>query len=89
MYPLSPKFPSHPGCHVTLSRVPCAIQQDLVGYPFYFLKLFIYFWLFWVFVAAHRLSLVVMSRGYSLLGLLKLLVAVASLVAERRVHRLQ
>ena len=28
------KLPSHPGCSITLSRVPCAIQQDLVGYPF-------------------------------------------------------
>ena len=26
MYPFSPKFPSLPGCHITLSRVPCAIQ---------------------------------------------------------------
>ena len=26
--------PSHPGWHITLSRVPCAIQQVLVGYPF-------------------------------------------------------
>ena len=25
-YPFSPKLPSHPGCHITLSRVPCAIQ---------------------------------------------------------------
>ena len=24
MCPFSPKLPSHPGCHVTLSRVPCA-----------------------------------------------------------------
>ena len=29
--------------------------------------LFIYFWLHWVFIAARRLSLVVASRGYSLL----------------------
>ena len=35
---------------------------------FYFLKfLFIYFWLHWVFVAAHGLSLVAVSGGYSLL----------------------
>ena len=33
MYPFCPTLPSHPGCHVTLSRVPCAIQQDLVSYP--------------------------------------------------------
>ena len=25
MYPFSPKLPSHPGCHITLSRGPCAI----------------------------------------------------------------
>ena len=23
IYPFSPKLPSHPGCHITLSRVPC------------------------------------------------------------------
>ena len=33
---------------------------------FYFI-LFIYFWLCWVFVAVRRLSLVALSRGYSLL----------------------
>ena len=32
-----------------------------------FIYLFIYFWLSWVFVAAHGLSLVVVSGGYSLL----------------------
>ena len=35
--------------------------------PIIFLKKFIYFWLRWVFVAARELSLVVASRGYSLL----------------------
>ena len=30
-----------------------------------FIYLFIYFWLCWVFVAAHGLSLVAVSRGYS------------------------
>ena len=25
MYPLSPTLPSHPGCHVTVSRVSCAL----------------------------------------------------------------
>ena len=24
MYPFSPKLPSHPGCHITLNRDPCA-----------------------------------------------------------------
>ena len=32
-----------------------------------FIYLFIYFWLRWVFVAAHGLSLAVVSGGYSLL----------------------
>ena len=32
---------------------------------FFFLILFIYFWLRWVFVAAHGLSLVAVSGGYS------------------------
>ena len=26
MYPFSCKLPSHPSCHITLSRVPCATQ---------------------------------------------------------------
>ena len=46
-----------------------------------FISLFfngIYFWLCWVFVAAHRLSLVVASRGYSLVEVCRLLIAVAS-----------
>ena len=34
---------------------------------FFLINLFIYFWLCWVFVAAHGLSLVAVSRGYSLL----------------------
>ena len=43
--------------------------------------LFIYFWLCWVFVAAPGLSLVVVSRGYSLDLVCGLLIVVASLVA--------
>ena len=27
MYPFSPKLPSHPGCHITLSRAPCAVYS--------------------------------------------------------------
>ena len=45
--------------------------------------LFIY-WLCWVFVAAHGLSLFVESRGYSLAAVLRLLNAVVSLAAEHR-----
>ena len=32
MYPFFPKLPSHLGRHITLSRVPCAIQKVLFGY---------------------------------------------------------
>ena len=42
------------------------------------------FWLHWVLVAAHRLSLVVVSGGYSLVVVRRLLIEVASLVAEYR-----
>ena len=40
------------------------------------------FWLCWVFIAAHRLSLVLASRGCSLVAVFRLLIAVASLVVE-------
>ena len=53
---------------------------------------FIYFWLCWVFaVAAHGLSLVAVSRGYSLVGVCGPVFAMVSLVAEHRLyaHRLQ
>ena len=30
MYPFSPKLLSHPGCHITLSRIPCASRSLLV-----------------------------------------------------------
>ena len=43
---------------------------------------FIYIWLRWVFVAARGLSLVAVSGGYSFLAVHRLLIAVASLVAE-------
>ena len=32
--PILPHLPSHPGCHIPLCRVLCAVQKDLVGYPF-------------------------------------------------------
>ena len=34
MHAFSPKLRSHPACHIALSRVPCAVQQVLVGNPF-------------------------------------------------------
>jgi len=77
MYPFPHKLPSHPGCHITLNRVPCAIQQIVVGYPFLFIYLFILkwsalknlfiFWLCWVFNFCMDFSLVAEDEGYSLL----------------------
>ena len=49
-----------------------------------YIYLFIYFWLCWIFIVAHGLSLVVMSGGCSLVALHGLLIVVASLVAEHR-----
>ena len=42
------------------------------------------FWLHWVFVAARGLSLIVVSRGYSLNAVLGHLIAEVYLVAEHR-----
>ena len=40
------------------------------------------FWLFWVFLAKHSLSLVVASKGHSLVEMHWFLILVASLIAE-------
>ena len=48
--------------------------------------IFIYSQLCWVFVAARGLPLVAVSLGYAIGAVLRLLVAVASLVAERRLQ---
>ena len=34
-YPFSPKLPSHPGCQITLSSVPCAIQYGYQSWVFF------------------------------------------------------
>ena len=47
-----------------------------------FLIVFIYFWPCWILVAVCRFSLIVVSRGYSLIAVLGLLIAVASLISE-------
>ena len=46
--------------------------------------MFNYFWLHWVFITLHGLSLVAVSRGYSLFAVYGLLFSMASLVAEHR-----
>ena len=56
-----------------------------------FFNKLIYFWLCWVFVAVHGLSLVVVSGGLLFVEVRGLLISVASLVAEHGpwAHRLQ
>ena len=57
-------------------------------HTFYFkifkINVFIYFWLHWIFIASPGLPLVAVSGGYSLVVMRGLLLAVASLVEERR-----
>ena len=82
----------HLGYFRILSRAH--LCQVLVVLFFFFLKIFIYFWLFWVFVAAGGFSLVAASRGYCLVVLHGLLITVTSLVAEHgfqgsQTHRLK
>ena len=59
------------------------ILEHIWGEITFFFKLFIYFWLCSVFVAVRGLSLVAASGGYSV-AVRRLLIAVASLVAEHR-----
>ena len=57
----------------------CCLLLFFFKHPF---KTFICLWLYWVFIAVRGLSLVVASRGYSLVAVCELLTVVASLVAE-------
>ena len=56
----------------------------MIRHPILFKKCIFCFWLCWVFVFTHGLSLVALSRGYSLVELFGLLIAVAFLVVEHR-----
>ena len=83
------------GCWTIIARDPLGIAEkttgldwsrklwipDLALFLFFFKKIIVYFWPCWVFVAARGL-LAVVSGGYSLAAPHRLLVAVASLVAE-------
>ena len=53
-------FSTHTHCILFLQEI-----NRLTPSIVFFNNLFIYFWLCWVFVAAHGLSLVEVSRGYS------------------------
>ena len=55
----------------------------------YTLLLYLFIWLYWVFMAAHGLSLVMESGDYSLVAVHRLLIAVASLVVEHVLWSIQ
>ena len=59
--PLNIFFPS------SLSTTPLPSENNTIIVT-YFLKYLFYFWLCWVFVATHGLSLVVASEGYSVVA---------------------
>ena len=60
---------------------PLQSTYSAIDVPPHFIKRFIYLWLLWVVSAAHRSFPVVVSGGYSLVAVLKL-IAVSSLIAE-------
>ena len=55
-------------CFITRSSYYISKFHICINIQYLFLSLFIYLGLCWVVIAVHRLSLVAMSRGYSLLG---------------------
>ena len=59
-------------------------RSERVALTYIHYQIYLFIWLHWVFVAACGLSLVVASRGYSFIAVCKLLIAMASLVAEHR-----
>ena len=71
------------GCLLTCSENDVTRKKitSQAGWVSFFLFI-IYFWLHWVFVAVCVLSLVEVSRGYSRIAVLRLLIVVASLVAK-------
>lgn len=68
---------------ITSINLPHDLGQVQFTALFFCFHLFI-FWLCRVFVAVHGLSLFVESRSYSLVVVLKLVIAAASLAVERK-----
>ena len=70
--------------YLTVSLTPSNTGVKHCSLFFYmYICLLIYFWLCWVFIAARGLSLVAVSRGYSV-AVHRFLIAVASLAAQHR-----
>ena len=51
--------------YLLIIAIPVGMKWYLIVVCFFFINLFIYLWLCWVLVAAHGLSLVAASGGYS------------------------
>ena len=60
-----------------------AIITSLLSFYLFFFKL-IYFWLCWVFIAVHGLSLVVVGGGLLFTAVQRLLIVLTSPVAKHR-----
>ena len=70
-------------------KFPSFLLHFLFIWNILFPLIFIYlfgFWLYLVFVAAQTFSLVIMSRGYSLVVVCALLIAMASLAVEHELY---
>ena len=83
----SPDDPSSP--QLDRTSLPARAPPRSEPLPGHHLKpetllIYLNFWLNWVFIAVFGLSLVAPIGGYSLVEVCRLLVAVTSLVAERR-----
>ena len=66
------------------------MSGDILKFFCAFIYLFILFWLYWIFVAVHMLSLVAASRGCSLIAMCGLMAVVLLLRStDSRALRLQ
>ena len=77
----------HMYAHVDVWQKPpqcCEVISHQLKLINFFKFIYLHIWLHWVFVAIHGLSLVALSRGYSLIMGYGILLAVASLVAPHR-----
>ena len=71
-------------CVFTIKSLKSKVEKNEQFFLYNGLTLFVVFWLHWVFVAALWRSLIAVSGGYCLVAVWELLIAVASLVAARR-----
>ena len=71
-------------CSVNLCLALVLLCCVIFGQLTVFKNNFIWFWFHWIFVAVQGLSLIAESGGYSVVVVLRLLIVVASLVAELR-----